>query len=112
MSGYRYYIHPNNADTPCVTYRFYYDAPDPIYELEGVTAVLDDGSPVTGFDPLNQEDIFSIPPGHKVFLQNVPDGWTQQTLYRPDGGIIIEVSSSGKGSYAYWFNPDDNYQRS
>lgn len=110
VSGYRYYIHPNNADTPCVTYRFYYDAPDPIYELEGVTAVLDDGSPVTGFDPLNQEDIFSIPVGHKVFLQNVPDDWRQQTLYRPDGGIIIEVSSSGKGSYTYWFNPDDDYQ--
>ena len=63
VTGYQYVIHPDNAKTPSVTYRFFYDAPDPVDELAGVTATLDDGSPVTGFDPLNEEDIFTIPPG-------------------------------------------------
>ena len=71
VTGYQYVIHPDNGKTPSVTYRFFYDAPDPVDELAGVTATLDDGSPVTGFDPLNEEDIFTIPSGHTVTLGNL-----------------------------------------
>lgn len=109
VSGYQYVIRPKNAKTPTVTYRFFYDAPDPVDELEGVTATLDDGSPVTGFDPLNEEDIFTIPPGHTVTLGNLPDGWTQSSIGN-DKRTVITLNRNGGGSITYLFDISDDYQ--
>lgn len=109
VSGYQYVIRPENAKTPTVTYRFFYDAPDPVDELEGVTATLDDGSPVTGFDPLNEEDIFTIPPGHTVTLGNLPDGWTQSSIGN-DKRTVITLNRNGGGSITYLFDISDDYQ--
>ena len=109
VTGYQYVIHPDNAKTPSVTYRFFYDAPDPVDELEGVTATLDDGSPVTGFDPLNEEDIFTIPPGHTVTLGNLPDGWTQSSIGN-DKRTVITLNRNGGGSITYLFDISDDYQ--
>lgn len=109
VSGYQYVIHPDNSDTPQVTYRFLYDAPDPTDELAGVTATLDDGTPVTGFDPLNREDNFTIPPGHTVTLNNLPAGWSANAMSN-DRRTIITVSKSGGGSITYVFDVSDSYQ--
>lgn len=109
VSGYQYVIRPENAKTPTVTYRFFYDAPDPVDELAGVTATLDDGSPVTGFDPLNEEDIFTIPPGHTVTLGNLPDGWTQSSIGNDKRTAII-LNRNGGGSITYLFDISDDYQ--
>ena len=109
VSGYQYVIRPENAKTPTVTYRFFYDAPDPVDELAGVTATLDDGSPVTGFDPLNEEDIFTIPPGHTVTLGNLPDGWTQTSIGN-DKRTAITLNRNGGGSITYLFDISDDYQ--
>lgn len=109
VSGYQYVIRPENAKTPTVTYRFFYDAPDPVDELAGVTATLDDGSPVTGFDPLNEEDIFTIPPGHTVTLGNLPDGWTQSSIGN-DKRTAITLNRNGGGSITYLFDISDDYQ--
>lgn len=109
VTGYQYVIHPDNAKTPSVTYRFFYDAPDPVDELAGVTATLDDGSPVTGFDPLNEEDIFTIPPGHTVTLGNLPDGWTQ-TSAGNDRRIAVTLTKTDGGSITYLFDISDDYQ--
>ena len=109
VTGYQYVIHPDNAKTPSVTYRFFYDAPDPVDELAGVTATLDDGSPVTGFDPLNEEDIFTIPPGHTVTLGNLPDGWTQ-TSAGNDRRTAVTLTKTDGGSITYLFDISDDYQ--
>ena len=109
ISGYQYVIHPVDSEIPTVTYRFFYDAPDPVDELEGVTATLDDGSPVTGFDPLNEEDIFTIPPGHTVTLGNLPDGWTQSSIGN-DKRTVITLNRNGGGSITYLFDISDDYQ--
>ena len=109
VTGYQYVIHPDNAKTPSVTYRFFYDAPDPVDELAGVTATLDDGSPVTGFDPLNEEDIFTIPPGHTVTLDNLPDGWTQ-TSAGNDRRTAVTLTKTDGGSITYLFDISDDYQ--
>ena len=109
VTGCQYVIHPDNAKTPSVTYRFFYDAPDPVDELAGVTATLDDGSPVTGFDPLNEEDIFTIPPGHTVTLGNLPDGWTQ-TSAGNDRRIAVTLTKTDGGSITYLFDISDDYQ--
>lgn len=109
VTGYQYVIHPDNAKTPSVTYRFFYDAPDPVDELAGVTATLDDGSPVTGFDPLNEEDIFTIPSGHTVTLGNLPDGWTQ-TSAGNDRRTAVTLTKTDGGSITYLFDISDDYQ--
>ena len=109
VTGYQYVIHPDNGKTPSVTYRFFYDAPDPVDELAGVTATLDDGSPVTGFDPLNEEDIFTIPPGHTVTLGNLPDGWTQ-TSAGNDRRTAVTLTKTDGGSITYLFDISDDYQ--
>lgn len=109
VTGYQYVIHPDNGKTPSVTYRFFYDAPDPVDELAGVTATLDDGSPVTGFDPLNEEDIFTIPSGHTVTLGNLPDGWTQ-TSAGNDRRTAVTLTKTDGGSITYLFDISDDYQ--
>lgn len=109
VTGYQYVIHPDNAKTPSVTYRFFYDAPDPVDELAGVTATMDDGSPVTGFDPLNEEDIFTIPPGHTVTLGNLPDGWTQ-TSAGNDRRTAVTLTKTDGGSITYLFDISGDYQ--
>lgn len=109
VTGYQYVIHPDNAKTPSVTYRFFYDAPDPVDELAGVTATLDDGSSVTGFDPLNEEDIFTIPSGHTVTLGNLPDGWTQ-TSAGNDRRTAVTLTKTDGGSITYLFDISDDYQ--
>ena len=109
VSGYQYVIHPTQSDTPAVTYRFFYDVPDPADELAGVTATLDDGSPVTGFDPLNEEDIFTIPSGHTVTLGNLPDGWTQSTGGN-DRRTVITLTKDTGGSITYLFDVSDSYE--
>lgn len=109
VTGYRYVIHPDNGKTPSVTYRFFYDAPDPVDELAGVIATLDDGSPVTGFDPLNEEDIFTIPSGHTVTLGNLPDGWTQ-TSAGNDRRTAVTLTKTDGGSITYLFDISDDYQ--
>ncbi|MBT1162096.1 InlB B-repeat-containing protein [Bifidobacterium sp. SO1] len=95
--GHYYRVQPLNASTPKVTYTFLYDATttDPSAGLENITAWLDDGSPVTGFQPKNKSGY--IPYGHDVTLSNLPSGWTYErdtSITNPDRmGFIIHTST-------------------
>ena len=107
--GYQYVAYPAETGTPRLTYRFWYDAPDPEDELETVTAVLDDGSPVTGFDPTDHGTVYRIPRGHTVTLGNLPAGWTQSRVENEKRVAITLNRTDGGGSVPYMFDYVDDY---
>lgn len=107
--GYQYVAYPTDTESPVLTYRFWYDAPDPEDELETVTAVLDDGSPVTGFDPTDHGTIYRIPRGHTVTLGNLPAGWTQSRVENEKRVAITLNRTDGGGSVPYMFDYVDDY---
>ena len=109
VNGYEYVAYPKDTETPVITYRFWYDAPDPEDELETVTAVLDDGSPVTGFDPTDHGTVYRIPRGHTVTLGNLPAGWTQSRVENEKRVAITLNRTDGGGSVPYMFDYVDDY---
>ena len=109
VDGYEYVAYPTDTESPVLTYRFWYDAPDPEDELETVTAVLDDGSPVTGFDPTDHGTVYRIPRGHTVTLGNLPAGWTQSRVENEKRVAITLNRTDGGGSVPYMFDYVDDY---
>lgn len=109
VEGYEYVAYPTDTESPAITYRFWYDAPDPEDELETVTAVLDDGSPVTGFDPTDHGTVYRIPRGHTVTLGNLPAGWTQSRVENEKRVAITLNRTDGGGSVPYMFDYVDDY---
>lgn len=109
VDGYEYVAYPTDTETPVITYRFWYDAPSSANELEGVTAILSDGSPVTGFDP-TVSGTYDIPRGYDVELRNVPDGWTVDALKKPNGSWDIQLEKgNGEQYFDYLFAVTDSY---
>lgn len=109
VNGYEYVAYPTDTETPVITYRFWYDAPSPADELEGVTAYLSDGTPVTGFDP-TVSGTFDIPRGYDVELRNVPGGWTVDTRKKPNGSWDIQLEKgNGEQYFNYLFSVTDSY---
>ena len=109
VKGYEYVAYPTDTETPTITYRFWYDAPSPADELEGVTAYLSDGSPVTGFDP-TVSGTYDIPYDYDVELRNVPGGWTVDPLKKPSGSWSIELKKgNGERYFDYLFAVTDSY---
>ena len=102
--GRRYVFKPKNADTPQVTYTFMFDAPKPSNELGVVVARLDDGSLVTGFDGTKGVS-YDIPEGHRVTLENVPDGWEETANATVTGGAQRITLSSTLDEVTYSFTP-------
>lgn len=110
VKGYEYVAYPSDTETPVLTYRFWYDAPSPTDELEGVTAYLSDGTPVTGFDP-TVSGTFDIPRGYDVELRNVPDGWTVDALKKSNGSWSIQLEKGdGERYFNYLFAVTDSYR--
>ena len=109
VDGYEYVTYPTDTETPVITYRFWYDAPSSANELEGITAILSDGSPVTGFDP-TVSGTFDIPRGYDVELRNVPDGWTVDARKKPNGSWDIQLEKgNGEQYFNYLFAVTDSY---
>ena len=109
VDGYEYVAYPTDTETPVITYRFWYDAPSSANELEGITAILSDGSPVTGFDP-TVSGTFDIPRGYDVELRNVPDGWTVDARKKPNGSWDIQLEKgNGEQYFNYLFAVTDSY---
>lgn len=109
VDGYEYVAYPTDTESPVITYRFWYDAPSPADELEGVTAYLSDGSPVTGFDP-TVSGTFDIPYGYDVELRNVPAGWTVDPFKKENGSWSIELEKgNGERYFDYLFAVTDSY---
>ena len=109
VDGYEYVAYPTDTETPVITYRFWYDAPSPADELEGITAILSDGTPVTGFDP-TVSGTFDIPRGYDVELRNVPDGWTVDARKKPNGSWDIQLEKgNGEQYFDYLFAVTDSY---
>lgn len=109
VDGYEYVAYPTDTETPVITYRFWYDAPSPTNELEGITAILSDGTPVTGFDP-TVSGTYDIPRGYDVELRNVPDGWTVDALKKPNGSWSIQLEKgNGEQYFNYLFAVTDSY---
>ena len=102
--GRRYVFKPKNADTPQVTYTFMFDAPKPSNELGVVVARLDDGSLVTGFDGTKGVS-YDIPEGHRVTLENIPDGWEETANATVTGGAQRITLSSTLDEVTYSFTP-------
>ena len=100
VNGYEYVAYPMDTESPVITYRFWYDAPSPANEMEGITAILSDGTPVTGFDP-TVSGTYDIPRGYDVELRNVPDGWTVDPLKKANGSWDIQLE---KGDGERYFN--------
>lgn len=109
VEGYEYVAYPTDTESPAITYRFWYDVPDPEDELETVTAVLDDGSPVTGFDPTDHGTVYRIPRGHTVTLGNLPAGWTQSRVENEKRVAITLNRTDGGGGIPYMFDYVDDY---
>ena len=109
VDGYEYVAYPTDTETPVITYRFWYDAPSSADELEGITAILSDGTPVTGFDP-TVSGTFDIPRGYDVELRNVPDGWTVDAQKKPNGSWAIQLEKgNGEQYFNYLFAVTDSY---
>lgn len=109
VDGYEYVAYPTDTETPVITYRFWYDAPSSANELEGITAILSDGTPVTGFDP-TVSGTFDIPRGYDVELRNVPDGWTVDPFKKENGSWSIELKKgNGEQYFNYLFAVTDSY---
>lgn len=109
VDGYEYVAYPTDTETPVITYRFWYDAPSPADELEGITAILSDGTPVTGFDP-TVSGTFDIPRGYDVELRNVPGGWTVDARKKPNGSWDIQLEKgNGEQYFNYLFAVTDSY---
>lgn len=109
VDGYEYVAYPTDTETPVITYRFWYDAPSSADELEGITAILSDGTPVTGFDP-TVSGTFDIPRGYDVELRNVPDGWTVDARKKPNGSWDIQLEKgNGEQYFDYLFAVTDSY---
>lgn len=109
VDGYEYVAYPTDTETPVITYRFWYDAPSSADELEGITAILSDGTPVTGFDP-TVSGTFDIPRGYDVELRNVPGGWTVDARKKPNGSWSIELEKgNGEQYFNYLFAVTDSY---
>ena len=109
VDGYEYVAYPTDTETPVITYRFWYDAPSSADELEGITAILSDGTPVTGFDP-TVSGTYDIPRGYDVELRNVPDGWTVDALKKPNGSWSIQLEKgNGEQYFNYLFAVTDSY---
>ena len=109
VNGYEYVAYPTDTETPVITYRFWYDAPSPVNELEGITAILSDDTPVTGFDP-TVSGTFDIPRGYDVELHNVPDGWTVDARKKPNGSWDIQLEKgNGEQYFNYLFAVTDSY---
>lgn len=109
VNGYEYVAYPTDTETPVITYRFWYDAPSPADELEGITAILSDGTPVTGFDP-TVSGTYDIPRGYDVELRNVPGGWTVDPLKKANGSWDIQLEKgNGERYFNYLFAVTDSY---
>lgn len=109
VDGYEYVAYPTDTETPVITYRFWYDAPSSADELEGITAILSDGTPVTGFDP-TVSGTFDIPRGYDVELRNVPGGWTVNTQKKPNDSWDIQLEKgNGEQYFDYLFAVTDSY---
>lgn len=109
VDGYEYVAYPTDTETPVITYRFWYDAPSSADELEGITAILSDGTPVTGFDP-TVSGTFDIPRGYDVELRNVPGGWTVDARKKPNGSWDIQLEKgNGEQYFNYLFAVTDSY---
>ena len=109
VDGYEYVAYPTDTETPVITYRFWYDAPSSADELEGITAILSDDTPVTGFDP-TVSGTFDIPRGYDVELRNVPDGWTVDARKKPNGSWDIQLEKgNGEQYFNYLFAVTDSY---
>ena len=109
VDGYEYVAYPIDTETPVITYRFWYDAPSSADELEGITAILSDGTPVTGFDP-TVSGTFGIPRGYDVELRNVPGGWTVDAQKKPNGSWDIQLEKgNGEQYFNYLFAVTDSY---
>ena len=109
VDGYEYVAYPTDTETPVITYRFWYDAPSSADELEGITAILSDGTPVTGFDP-TVSGTFDIPRGYDVELRNVPGGWTVDAQKKPNGSWSIQLEKgNGEQYFNYLFAVTDSY---
>ena len=109
VDGYEYVAYPTDTETPVITYRFWYDAPSSADELEGITAILSDGTPVTGFDP-TVSGTFDIPRGYDVELRNVPGGWTVDARKKPNGSWDIQLEKgNGEQYFDYLFAVTDSY---
>lgn len=109
VDGYEYVAYPTDTESPTITYRFWYDAPSSADELEGITAILSDGTPVTGFDP-TVSGTFDIPRGYDVELRNVPDGWTVNPFKKENGSWSIELKKgNGEQYFNYLFAVTDSY---
>ena len=109
VDGYEYVAYPTDTETPVITYRFWYDAPSSADELEGITAILSDGTPVTGFDP-TVSGTFDIPRGYDVELRNVPGGWTVDAFKKENGSWSIELKKgNGEQYFNYLFAVTDSY---
>ena len=109
VDGYEYVAYPTDTESPTITYRFWYDAPSSADELEGITAILSDGTPVTGFDP-TVSGTFDIPRGYDVELRNVPDGWTVDPFKKENGSWSIELKKgNGEQYFNYLFAVTDSY---
>lgn len=109
VDGYEYVAYPTDTESPTITYRFWYDAPSPVNELEGITAILSDGTPVTGFDP-TVSGTFDIPRGYDVELHNVPGGWTVDARKKPNGSWDIQLEKgNGEQYFNYLFAVTDSY---
>ena len=109
VDGYEYVAYPTDTESPTITYRFWYDAPSPVNELEGITAILSDDTPVTGFDP-TVSGTFDIPRGYDVELHNVPDGWTVDAQKKPNGSWDIQLEKgNGEQYFDYLFAVTDSY---
>lgn len=109
VDGYEYVAYPTDTETPVITYRFWYDAPSSANELEGITAILSDGTPVTGFDP-TVSGTFDIPRGYDVELRNVPGGWTVDARKKPNGSWDIQLEKgNGEQYFNYMFAVTDSY---
>ena len=110
VKGYEYVAYPTDTETPTITYRFWYDAPSPADELEGITAYLSDGSPVTGFNP-KVSGTYDIPYDYDVELRNVPAGWTVDPLKKANGSWDIELKKGNGGRYFnYLFAVTEDYR--
>ncbi|MBT1161830.1 InlB B-repeat-containing protein [Bifidobacterium sp. SO1] len=107
--GFFYRLQPNDSDTPKVTYSFLFDAPTGTEGIESITAWLDDGSPVTGFDPAKQSGV-DIPYGHDLILSNLPDGWTVGTNTSASDRVICTVTTKTGRQILYLFYRSDDYK--
>lgn len=101
-----YTLHPDNASTPRLTYTFHLD--HKADTIDGVTAWLDDGSPVTGFNPTATSGT-PIPRNHKVSLANLPAGWSWSTLGETASRIVLKLTGPQGETRNLIFPKTDSY---